>query len=206
MEKTKEFPVMVNDFVSRDLLLAAKRFVDEFKSGIYPILHRFEILNDEHIRKYFSSVSRSEIFEDILRDKPELVKALEQDALYEPERDVWGIFRDSRSPVKSPLEPGFVFAEMPMAYYSHRNIICKALSVRDKEILIDENFLISRCVVKPTAKQEELWALLSEFCAKINEREFYKKWVVNHLFIQSDKGVRPNMNILLGRYFISRKR
>lgn len=206
MEKTKEFPVLVNNFVSRDLLLAAKQFVDEFKGGVFPILHRFKMLDDEHIRKYLSSESRSDIFEDILRDKPELVKALEQDALYEPERDVWGIFRDSRSPVKSPLEPGFVFAEMPMAYYSNRNIICKALSVRNKEILVNEEYLINACIVKPTEEQKELWALLSEFCAKINAGEFYKKWVVNHLFIQSDKGVRPNMNILLGRYFISRKR
>jgi hypothetical protein len=206
MEKTKEIPVMVNDFVSRDLLLAAKQFVDEFKGGVYPILHRFKILDDEHIRKYLSSESRSDVFEDILRDKPELVRGLEQDALYEPERDVWGIFRDASSPVKSPLEDGFIFAEMPMANYSHRNIICKALSIRNKEILIDEDFLISRCVVKPTAKQEELWALLSEFCEKFNEGEYYKKWFVNNLFIQRNEGIRPNINILLGRYFISRKR
>ena len=53
MEKTKEFPVLINDFVSRDLLLAAKQFVDEFKGGVFPILHRFKMLDDEHKRSFW---------------------------------------------------------------------------------------------------------------------------------------------------------
>lgn len=206
MEKTKEFPVMVNDFVSRKLLLAAKQFVEEFTGGIYPILHKFRLLNDENIQKYIYSLSRKEIYEDVLRDNPDVIKDLEQDALLEPERDVWRIFRDGRSPVKSPLEDGFIFASMPMHDYSNRNFICKSLSVKDKVISVNEEYLLSGCIVHPTPQQEQLWALLSKFCEEINAGKYYKKWVVNHLFIQSDKGVRPNMNILLGRYFISRKR
>lgn len=206
MEKTKEFPVMVNAYQSWRLPLAAKQFVEEFTGGIYPILHRFKLLNDKNIQKYIFSLSRKDIYEDVLRDNPDAIMALEQDALFEPERDVWRIFRDSRSPVKSPLEDGFIFASMPMHDYSNRNFICKSLSVKDKVISVNEEFLINGCIIRPTEKQKELWALLSEFCEKFNEGGFYKKWFANHLFVHSNKGIKPSIEMLLGRTDISRKR
>ena len=206
MEKTKEFPVMVNAYQAWRLPLAAKQFVEEFTGGVYPMLHKFGILDDEHIQKYIFSLSRKDIYEDVLRDNPDVIKGMEQDALFEPERDVWRIFRDSSSPVKTPQEEGFIFASMPMAEYSNRNFICKSLSVHNKEILIDEDFLLNGCIVKPTEKQKELWALLSEFCEKFNEGGFYKKWFANHLFVHSNKGIKPSIEMLLGRTDITRKR
>ena len=155
MEKTKEFPVMVNGYLTWRLPRAAKQFVEEFTGGVYPMLHKFGILDDEHIQKYIFSLSRKDIYEDVLRDNPDVIKDMEQDALFEPERDVWRIFRDSSSPVKTPQEEGFIFASMPMADYSNRNFICKSLSVHNKEILIDEDFLLNGCIVKPTEKQKE---------------------------------------------------
>ena len=206
MEKTKEFPVMVNDYLTWRLPRAAKQFVEEFTGGVYPMLHKFGILDDEHIQKYIYSLSRKDIYEDVLRDNPDVIKGMEQDALFEPERDVWRIFRDCRSPVKSPLEDGFIFASMPMHDYSNRNFICKSLSVHNKEILIDKDFLLNGCIIRPSEQQKELWALLSDFCEKFNEGGFYKKWFANHLFVHSNKGIKPSIEMLLGRTDISRKR
>ena len=206
MEKTKEFPVMVNAYQAWRLPLAAKQFVEEFTGGIYPILHRFKIFDDKHIEKYLYSLSRKDIYEDVLRDNPDEIKALEQDALFEPDRDVWRIFRDGRSPVKTPQEEGFIFASMPMYDYSNRNFICKSLSVKDKVISVNEEFLINGCIIRPSEQQKELWALLSEFCEKFNEGGFYKKWFVNHLFVHSNKGIKPSIEMILGRTDISRKR
>ena len=206
MEKTKEFPVMVNAYQAWRLPLAAKQFVEEFTGGVYPMLHKFGILDDEHIQKYIFSLSRKDIYEDVLRDNPDVIKGMEQDALFEPERDVWRIFRDCRSPVKSPLEDGFIFASMPMHDYSNRNFICKSLSVKDKVISIDEDFLLNGCIIHPTEQQKELWALLSDFCEKFNEGGFYKKWFANHLFVHSNKGIKPSIEMLIGRTDISRKR
>ena len=170
------------------------------------MLHKFGILDDEHIQKYIFSLSRKDIYEDVLRDNPDVIKGMEQDALFEPDRDVWRIFRDGSSPVKTPQEEGFIFASMPMACYSNRNFICKSLSVHNKEILIDEDFLLNGCIVKPTPQQEQLWALLSDFCEKFNEAGYYKKWFVNHLFNQQGGKVVPSIEIILGRHYISRKR
>lgn len=206
MEKTKEFPVMVNDYLTWRLPRAAKQFVEEFTGGVYPMLHKFGILDDEHIQKYIYSLSRKDIYEDVLRDNPDVIKGMEQDALFEPERDVWRIFRDCRSPVKSPLEDGFIFASMPMHDYSNRNFICKSLSVHNKEILIDKDFLLNGCIIRPSEQQKELWALLSDFCEKFNEAGYYKKWFVNHLFNQQGGKVVPSIEIILGRHDISRKR
>lgn len=206
MEKSKEMPVMVNDYLAWKLPLAAKQFVEEFTGGVYPILHKFGLLDDEHIQKYIYSLSRKDIYEDVLRDNPEVIKGMEQDALFEPDRDVWGIFRDFTSPVRPPQEPGFVFAKMPMADYSNRNFICKSLSVKDKVISVNEEYLLNGCIIHPTEQQKELWALLSEFCEKFNEGGFYKKWIVNHLFNQQGGKVVPSIGIILGRYNISRKR
>lgn len=204
MEKSKKMPIMVNDYLVWRLPLAAKQFVAEFTGGVYPILHRFKILDDAHIQKYLFSLSREDIYNDVLKSDPEVIKDLEQDALFEPERDIWGIFRDGTSPVKTPQEEGFVFAKMPFADYSNRNTICKALSVRNKEIFIDEKYLLDVCIVHPTEQQKELWALLSDFCEKFNEAGYYKKWLVNHLFNQQGGKVVPSINIILGRYNISR--
>lgn len=205
MEKTKEFPVMVSDFLHTELLRAAKNFVGEFTSGVYPMLYKFGILDDEHILKYLFTRSRQDIYEDVLRDAPEVIKGLEQDALFEPDRDVWGIFRDYLSPVKSPLEDGFIFAKMPMSDYSKRNVICKSLSVKDKVISVNEEVLINACIIHPTEKQKKLFYLLSDFCEKFNDGGYNKEWVVNNLFVHSDKGVRPSIKIILGKYSISQK-
>ena len=206
MEKTKEFPVMVNAYQAWRLPLAAKQFVEEFTGGIFPILHKFQLLDDTHIQKYLFSLSREDIYKDVLESNPELINALKQDALFEPERDVWRIFRDCRSPVKSPLEDGFIFASMPMHDYSNRNFICKSLSVKDKVISVNEEFLINGCIIRPSEQQKELWALLSDFCEKFNEAGYYKKWFVNHLFNQQGGKVVPSIEIILGRHDISRKR
>lgn len=206
MEKTKEFPVMVNDYLAWRLPIAAKEFVSEFTGGVYPILHRFGILDDEHIQKYFFALSRKDIYEDVQRDNPDVIRGMEQDALYEPERDVWRIFRDYTSPVKTPQEEGFVFAKMPMADYTNRNTICKALSVRNKEILIDEKYLLDVCIIYPTEKQKKLFDLLSDFCEKFNDGGYYKERIVNNLFVHSNKGVRPSIGTILGKYNISKKR
>lgn len=205
MEKTIEMPIVVNDYLKWKLPRAAKQFVDEFKGGVYPILHRFNLLDDEHIQKYIHSTSLEDIYTDVLRDNPEAIRSIEQDALFEPERDVWRLFRFGKSP-KSPSEEGFVFGNMPLYDYSNRKVIIKALSVRNLEILIDEEFLLNSCIVRPNEQQKELWALLSEFCEKFNEAGFNKKWVANHLFIHDSRGIRPNLEIILGRYDISRKR
>jgi hypothetical protein len=73
-------------------------------------------------------------------------------------------------------------------------------------ISVNEEFLINACIIHPTEKQKKLFSLLSDFCEKFNDGGYYKEWFVNHLFVHSDKGVRPSIEIILGRYSISKKR
>lgn len=201
----KEFPVMVSDHLVDALPMRAKQFAAQFKADIYPILFKFGMLDDKHIQKYLSSVSVEDIYKDALVENEAAVTRLEQEALYDEERDVWKRLRTHSSTKKNPKEEGFVFRNMPLHDYSHRNIILKALSVKDGEILIDEAFLMEVSTIKPTAEQKELWDMLSDFCERFNKKGFNKKYNIASLFNASQNGTFPNVRAILKRQWISKK-
>ena len=202
----KEFPVMVSDQLVDALPKCAKGFVAEYKKDIYPILYKFGMLDDKHIQKYLNSVTIEDIYRDALVENEAAVKQLEQEALYDEERDVWKRLRRWDSPKKAPKEEGFVFLDMPLHDYSHRDIILKALSVKNGEILIDEAFLMEVSTIKPTAEQKELWDMLSDFCERFNKKGFNKKYDITLLFSADKNGTFPNVYTILKRLWISRKR
>ena len=166
---------MVNSNLEFDLPRAARNKAASFKRDVYPTLLDFGLLDDEHVQKYLNCGTMKEIYEDALKENRRSITLLEQKALVEATKDekqredVWKFLRDSKSPVKSPKEDGFTFAPLPFSDYSNNGVITKALSVKDLDILVDEQFLKDLCVIKPSDEQRELWDMLEDFCEKFNK-------------------------------------
>ena len=205
MSKTS-FPTMVNSNLEYELPRLARVKAQQYKQTVYPILLQFGLLDDAHVQKYLNCGTMEEIYKDALKENRQSITVLEQKALVEAAKDekqredVWKFLRDSKSPVKSPKEDGFIFAPLPFSDYSNNGVITKALSVKDLDILVDEQFLKDLCVIKPSDEQRELWDMLEDFCEKFNKKNFHKKYNINHLFIGDGNGIRPNVYGILYKY------
>ena len=202
----KSFPTMVNSNLEFELPRAARNKAASFKRDVYPTLLDFGLLDDEHVQKYLNCGTMKEIYEDALKENRRSITLLEQKALVEAAKDekqredVWKFLRDSKSPVKSPKEDGFIFAPLPFSDYSNNGVITKALSVKDLDILVDEQFLKDLCVIKPSDEQRELWDMLEDFCEKFNKKNLHKKYYIPNLFIGDGNGIRPNVYGVLYKY------
>ena len=202
----KSFPTMVNSNLEFELPRAARNKAASFKRDVYPTLLDFGLLDDEHVQKYLNCGTMKEIYEDALKENRRSITLLEQKALVEAAKDekhredVWKFLRDSKSPVKSPKEDGFIFAPLPFSDYSNNGVITKALSVKDLDILVDEQFLKDLCVIKPSDEQKELWDMLEDFCENFNKKNFHKKYCIPNLFIGDGNGIRPNIYGVLYKY------
>ena len=202
----KEFPIMLSQELSLSLSSAARRLVTEYKAIVFPVLYKLGMLDDEHIARYLKSKTFEDIYKDALFEKKATIEKFHLEYLYGEEKDIWKDFMYFKSPVKSPKEEGFVYRNMPIPDYSHRDIVIKSLSIKDREISIDENILEEGAVVKPTAAQMKLWDMLSDFCQEYNKRGFYNVFDIRSLFLFNQKGIYPNARGVLCRWFLSEKK
>ncbi len=200
------FPTMVNADLESALPRHARSKAKQYKQNVYPILLQFGLLDDAHVQKYLNCGTMEEIYKDALKENRQSITVLEQKALVEEAKDekqredVWKFLRDSKSPVKSPKEDGFIFAPLPYSDYTNNGVITKALSVKDMDILVDEQFLKDLCVIKPSDEQRELWDMLEDFCEKFNKKNLHKKYYIPNLFIGDGNGIRPNIYGILTKY------
>lgn len=200
------FPTMVNADLESALPRHARSKAKQYKQNVYPILLQFGLLDDAHVQKYLNCGTMEEIYKDALTENRQSITVLEQKALVEEAKDekqredVWKFLRDSKSPVKSPKEDGFIFAPLPYSDYNWNGVITKALSVKDMDILVDEQFLKDLCVIKPSDEQRELWDMLEDFCEKFNKKNLHKKYCIPNLFIGDGNGIRPNIYGVLYKY------
>lgn len=206
---TKSFPVVVNTSLEDGLNRRAEFIVKSFKAEIYPLLLKFGLLDDNHIRKYLACDTTEAIYSDALKENPSTIYALKQQAFVEelkedPKQriDVWSIFRDFRSEVKSPEEDGFIFRPIPGSNHHNRFVVLKALSVKNLCFSIDREFLKEISIVKPTDEQIELYNMVKDFCEAYNNNNFYKKRCVTNLFSSNANGIFPNIHNILGLNWI----
>lgn len=199
MSKT-EFPLMVRDFVEANLNKAADEKVNSFKKVVYPLLFKFGLMDDSHIEKYLSSETTEDIYKDALRENPKAVFAMEQEAIFNEEADVWEKLRNPNSPVKTPKEEGFIFREIPYA----KSAVSKAISVKNGELVINRKLFYEASIVRPTDEQKEEFEILSDFCEIINKKKLYKKYLPQTMFLFDEQGMKPNIYTILGTTWISK--
>ena len=197
MNNKRVFPKIVSNNLEAEHNRVARNFVRSFKSDIYPILVRFRLWDDEHIKKYLGCTTAEEIYKDAMQQNKERMLFFEQEADFHNE-DFWKIFRDESSPVKRPNEDGFVFMKLPYSDYRHRALIIKSLSVNNREIEINEDILQAGSVVAPTDKQRELYNIVADFCDELKNKGFSKRYVGELLYNSHQTGrVVPNVGGIL---------
>lgn len=201
MDKTIKFPVLVADRLLFQLERLAEYFAKYFERDIYPIIHRFGLLDDEHIRKYMECDTVEEIYKDAMAKDADGLLYAEKAALYS-DTDIWAPIRDKNSPVKSPREEGFIFAQTPLSGHEYKKYVIKALSVKDGHILIDKEILLDESIIKPTDKQRELYELVLNFCKDLEQMKESTR-LPGTLFIYQNGKIRPNINGILNRIFCS---
>lgn len=196
----KDFPILVNGRLEDDLLRVSALLVRRFESEIYPTLYRFGLLDDAHIQKYLSCDTMEEIYNDAMTENREKMLYLERGALFgDGEEDIWKAIRSHLSPVKSPQEDGFIFADLPCSNYTHIGILRKSFSVNNCKISVDKELFKKASIIKPTDKQRELYALLAEFCTELEKKNYQKRGLYG-LFTFSKSGtLLPNARGVVGR-------
>lgn len=207
MSKEKVFPKMVSNRRFEEYKRVAHLIVNAYKISIYPILFRFRVWDDEHIRKYLGCTSTEEIYLDAMRENKERMLFLEQEAAFN-EEDFWKIIRDESSPVKSPKEEGFVFVKLPKHDYENRDIIIKSLFVENKQIHINEDFLEEESIIHPSNRQKELYNIVSNFCDEMDKAGFSRENIDAVLYTTTKGKMVPNVRgilHILSCYAIKRK-
>lgn len=206
---TKSFPVVVNKSVEDGLNHLAESTVKRFNTEIFPLLLKFGLLDDKHVEKYLAADTTEAIYLDALAENPGSIYALEQEALLEElkenpkeRKDVWGIFRGTKTEAKSPSEEGFIFKPIPCADSRNRKFILKALSVKKLKFSIDREYLKEVSIIHPTEKQIELYNMLSDFCEAYNKKEFQKWKPINSVLFSNAKEVFPSLHNILGLSYI----
>lgn len=198
MNNKRVFPTIVSYFREEEYNRVARNLVREYKSYVYPILLRFRLLDDEHIRKYLRCTTAEEIYKDAIKESKDRILFFEQEAYLNGE-DFWEIIRDKQSPVKNPSEKGFIFKKMPSHDYNKRELIISSLSVNNREIEINEAILQEGSYVVPTEKQKELYNLVSDFCDELKNRGFSKRLIGTLFYNEPNTGkISPNIGNILG--------
>lgn len=200
----KEFPEMVSLHQQMELNRVAKLMVQAYEKFVYPILFRFELLDDAHIRKYLRSSTAEDIYLDAMDKNREKWLYLERELLFN-DTDLWASVRDYSSSSRNPREEGFVFVKLPYSDYIRKNTILKALTVKDCRISIDERILYEESVIKPTDEQRELYGFLAGFCEEL-EKKNIKKRALGELLCTIDEKICPNVRGILGVTLCSEKR
>ena len=208
----KKFPVMVNKTHEDGLNHTAETTVRVFQADIFPLLLKFGLLDDKHIEKYLACDTTEAIYKDALTENPSSIYALEQEEFVEElkenpkeRKDVWAIFRGSKTEAKNPREEGFVFKPIPGAESRNRKAILKALSVKNLQFSIDREYLKEVSIVHPTDEQKELYSMLCDFCEAYNKKNFYKKKPINCVILTNANGIYPSVRNILGLSFIEIK-
>ena len=208
----KNFPVMVNEDLRNAIQRHANAKVKNFKELIYPLLLELDLLDEAHIKKYLNCDTKEAIYKDALTENAKYIFKLEQKYLIEQQKkesereDVWKFLRDPKSPVQSPNEEGFIFAAMPLADSSYKNILKHVLSVKNADILIDTNLIEEVSIIKPTDEQKELFDVVSDFCEIMNSKKLYKKYHIPGLFFVDANGIHPNIHVILRKEWITMKK
>lgn len=205
----KTFPVVVNRDFEYSLNHRAEVTVKLFNTEIFPLLLKFGLLDDKHVEKYLAADTMEAIYKDALAENPSSIYALEQEALVEEmkenpkeRKDVWSMFRGSRTEAKNPSDEGFIFKPIPSADSRVRPYILKALSVKNLKFSIDREYLKEVSIVHPTEKQVELYNMLSDFCEAYNKKNF-NKWKPIHYVLYGDaNGIHPSVHSILGLTYL----
>ena len=192
MNNKKKLPVFVSELRLMEFRRVANYFAKEFTELIFPVMLKYGILDEPHIKKYLQSETMEDIYRDALKENPGTIKEMEKLSVF-CDVDVWANIRSINSPVKNPSDEGFVFAPMPRSDYNYRQSIIKAMSVKDGKIFVDDKILEEECIVKPTDKQQELFEMVVNFCEALKEKNFHRK-LVNTLFVNTPGGIKPNVN------------
>lgn len=199
MNKNSSFPVLVSDRRFESLKKHAKSMVENYKAYVYPTLHRFGLLDDEHIKKYLGCETAEEIYKDAMEKGRDKLLYAAKAAVFS-DFDLWAPIRGENSPVESPDKEGFVFATLPEAEYEKRGILIKALSVKDGRIMIDEEVLLQASIIRPTDEQRKVYELVSRFCKELDEitnKTTYRET----LFLCIGGKLRPNVKGIVGSVF-----
>lgn len=199
MSNIKEypFPVMSSDCRLDSLTRLAKLIITSYEEFIYPSLFRFGLLDDEHIEKYLSCSTMEEIYEDAMKGKErESLIYLEKQRLFS-NIDIWESLRDPASTADSPKEEGFIFKPMPYHDNPSKTAVLKALSVKDCKIEVNNKVLAEISVIKPTAKQKELFNRLSEFLEWAKENNLSKS-ILSYFYTDTKGEAQVNVRTILG--------
>lgn len=204
MNNKKKLPVLVSNFKLVELNRTANRFAKDFSGGIYPVMLKYGVLDEPHIKKYLQCETMEEIYKDAMRENPETIKRMEQMSIF-CDTDAWAEIRDCNSPVKSPTEKGFIFAPMPLKDYNYRKSIIRAISIKDGDLFVDEKILEEECIIKPTEKQQKLYEIAAEFCETLKEMGFHKR-SVNSILVNTSNGIKPSISGIMDSYTLSEKK
>ena len=207
----RQIPIMVNCSFEEALNRAARRRAKSFKSQIYPILLKFGLLDDEHVRKYLNCDTMEVIYKDALSENRQSVMVLEQMAVVEsvkPEKereDVWGFLRDDKSEVKSPKEDGFIFRIIPESDYTYNRLILKGISIKNLEFIIDEKIYTDIATINPTDEQKECFEMISDICDTFNKWNSKRKKHFENFFTTKNGVYVPNINTILNTQWLRPK-
>ena len=209
----RNFPVVVNKDCENALNRYAESTVKRFNTEIFPLLLKFDLLDDEHVEKYLAADTTEAIYLDALAENPSSIYALEQEALVEElkenpkeRKDVWSIFRGSITEAKHPSDEGFIFKPIPGADCRNRKAILNALSVNNLKFSIDREYLKEVSIVHPTERQVELYNMLSDFCEAYNKKNFHKWKPINCVLFGNANGIYPSLHNILGLSYIEIKK
>ena len=191
MEKNQKiFSVGLN----RDLNRLSAQFVSEFVNEVKPVLFAFGLSDDASIRKYIHSRTYEDIYRDAVKRNEMRVQIFDDMARVKGE-DFWSAIRDSSSEVQTPKESGFVFKQMPLVDDIYREKFLKAIIVENGILKVNESILREESLLTPAPWMVECYELVSEFCDRLQAKNFKTKRRIQHLFIyDKDGNLRPNLN------------
>ena len=191
MEKNQKiFSVGLN----RDLNRLSAQFVSEFVNEVKPVLFAFGLSDDASIRKYIHSRTYEDIYRDAVKRNEMRVQIFDDMARVKGE-DFWSAIRDSSSEVQTPKESGFVFKQMPLVDDIYRDKFLKAIIVEYGILKFNESILREESLLTPAPWMVECYELVSEFCDRLQAKNFKTKRRIQHLFIyDKDGNLRPNLN------------
>ena len=179
--------------LQRDLKRLSAQFIAEYIKEVRPVLIALGVSDDASVRKYIHSRTFEDIYRDAIKRNEMRVQFLE-DMAKSRDEDFWSAIRDSSSEVQIPKERGFVFKQMPLAEDIYRDKFLKAITVENGILKVNESILREESLLTPAPWMVECYEMVSDFCEKLNAKNFKRKRM-QHLFIyDKDGNLKPNMN------------
>lgn len=207
MEETKkQFPTMASHSLYMDMRKMAFQFISEFSKEIMPILNLWGLNDEESINKFMRSLSTEDIYKTAKEKDDQRLKLFEDFSKARGE-DFWKKIRHPQCDVESPSNEGFVFMPMPLSKVDSwlRTKVLNAISYKEGRFEISDNILKKESVVVPDSRRQELYAMVSEFCANLKEKKFKNRQNMHILFTYDKDGdLAPNAHgIMWGHNGIS---